>query len=120
MQNQSGYPDRLEANLDALLARYREATPDPDAGANFMPQLWQKIEASQGVLVVFRRWTQGLVTAAAAVCLLMVLYLSSPVSQPSPVYTATYLDALAADHSTPERLAYAEVGYPEPDTGLRQ
>lgn len=34
-----------DSELDALLARYRDAIPDQDAGANFMPDLWKKIEA---------------------------------------------------------------------------
>jgi hypothetical protein len=113
MENHSRYPEELESRLDDLFARYRRLTPDPDPSPNFMPQLWQKIESSQSVLMSFRRWTQGLVATAATVCLLMVLYLSSPMSQVSPVYTATYLDALsAADHS-PERIDLTEVGYRE-------
>ncbi len=34
-----------DSKLDALLAQYRDAIPDQDAGANFMPDLWKKIEA---------------------------------------------------------------------------
>ena len=37
--------DRMKDRLDALWAEYRDGTPDPEAGPNFMPQLWQKIEA---------------------------------------------------------------------------
>lgn len=120
MENHAKYPDDLEARLDGLFARYRESLPDVDASPNFMPELWQKIDASQSFFVVFRRWTRGLATASATLCLLMVLYLFSPGLQLSPVYTATYLDALAADHASPERLAYAEVGYPDLETGPRQ
>ncbi len=31
--------------LDALWVEYRNACPDPEAGAGFMPGLWQRIEA---------------------------------------------------------------------------
>jgi hypothetical protein len=34
-----------DSKLDALLAQYRDAIPDQDAGANFMPELWKKIES---------------------------------------------------------------------------
>ena len=34
-----------DTKLDALLAEYRDAIHDQDAGASFMPGLWQKIEA---------------------------------------------------------------------------
>lgn len=115
MDKEARYPAELESRFDALLAAYRSAIPDVEPGPDFMPGLWRRVEASESVLVVFRRWTRGLATAAATLCLLMVLYLSLPVSQVSPVYTATYLDTLAAEHSSPERLAYAEVGYHEPD-----
>jgi hypothetical protein len=35
----------IESKLDALFAEYRGACPDPDGGVNFMPNLWQKIDA---------------------------------------------------------------------------
>jgi len=31
--------------LDRLLASYRQACPDVDAGPEFMPKLWQRIES---------------------------------------------------------------------------
>ncbi len=34
-----------ETKLDALLAEYRDAIPAPEVSKNFMPELWQKIEA---------------------------------------------------------------------------
>ncbi len=36
-----------EAQLDALFQAYLEACPAPEPSANFMPQLWQRIEARQ-------------------------------------------------------------------------
>jgi len=35
------------AELDALFQAYRAACPDPDASANFMPELWRRIEERQ-------------------------------------------------------------------------
>ncbi len=118
MENDSRDWKEMDSRLDALFDQYRRALPDPEPSAAFMPHLWQRIEASQGVLVSFRHWTQGFVTAAVTLCLLMVLYLASPFGQVSPVYTATYLDALASDHS-PERLAYTEVVYQPGESNLR-
>jgi hypothetical protein len=34
-----------DSKLDALFAQYRDAMPDQDPGASFMPGLWQKIDA---------------------------------------------------------------------------
>jgi hypothetical protein len=45
------FPDHelnTDAKLDALFAEYRGSVPDQDAGASFMPGLWQKIEARRG------------------------------------------------------------------------
>ena len=36
--------DRANDKLDPLWAEYREACPDPDPSASFMPQLWQRID----------------------------------------------------------------------------
>ena len=96
----------FEDRLDRLFAEYRSQSPDPEPSANFMPALWLRIENSQSLSVNLRRWAQAFVTAAAAICLLMALYLVIP-QGPSPVYSATYLDALSAEHS-PDSLAYGE------------
>jgi hypothetical protein len=39
------------SELDQLFASYRTSVPDPEAGVNFMPELWRKIEARQFFLV---------------------------------------------------------------------
>ena len=110
----------LGPQLDALLRSYREACPDPEAGADFMPELWRRIEARRGVPVVFRRLTQRFVTLAAALCLIMMVYLAYPRPQISPVYTATYVDVLAED-SVPDNPAYLEAIHYETgrENGLR-
>jgi hypothetical protein len=95
--------DRMNENgigtkLDALFAEYRSACPDPNGGVNFMPSLWQKIEARRNESVsVFRRLTQVCVLATAALTLAMVILI--PRIQTEPVYTATYVDVLDAAHS---------------------
>jgi hypothetical protein len=39
--------DSSEERLDRLFAEYRESCPDIEAGANFMPLLWKRIEAAR-------------------------------------------------------------------------
>jgi hypothetical protein len=87
-----------ETKLDALFAEYRSACPDPDSGADFMPNLWRKIEARrmEGVSV-FRRMAQLCLVATAALTLLMAVLI--PRLQREPVYTANYVDVLDAAHA---------------------
>jgi hypothetical protein len=102
----------FDDELSGLFQEYRRLHPDPEPGPNFMPALWRRIEAKQTVSLSFRRWAQGFVTAAAALCLLMMLYLSVPAGSVSPVYTSTYLDVLYEEQS-PEQLAYALASFDE-------
>jgi hypothetical protein len=84
--------------LDLLWAEYRNACPDPEPGADFMPRLWQKIESRRvETTSVFRRWAQACVMAAVALTLIMAVLI--PRLQTDPVYTATYVDVLDAAHS---------------------
>jgi hypothetical protein len=83
--------------LNALFADYRAAVPDPDASANFMPQLWRKIEARQSFTIRVRRLTQVFVGAAAAICLLFATIEVVPGSS-RPEVRGSYLDVLAAAH----------------------
>jgi len=88
----------LEGRLDALFAEYRSTYPDPEGSVNFMPNLWQKIEARRMESVsIFRRLTQACVLATAALTVAMVILI--PRIQSEPVYTATYVDVLDAAHS---------------------
>ncbi len=81
-----------------MFAAYREALPDPEAAANFMPQLWSRIDSQRNVTFSFGRLAKRFVSVAVASCLAMSILFLTPVHQMSPVYGATYLDALAADH----------------------
>jgi len=90
--------DPMEAELDRLFAAYREACPDPEPGAGFMPRLWERIEGQQSWTREFRRFTEVLVTAAAALSLLMGVFLSSREPTVS-FYTGTYVEILAANYA---------------------
>ena len=83
-----------EERLDALFRAYREACPDPEASANFMPHLWQRIEARQTYAFSLRRMAGGFVTAALALSLVLGVYMAMPHGSQgdSP---QSYIEALA-------------------------
>jgi len=87
-----------EIKLDEMFRAYRAAVPDPDGSANFMPGLWQRIEARQNSSRMFLQRLTGAFVAAAAVITLLMAAVLIPRYQNSQVYTATYVDVLAAEH----------------------
>lgn len=87
-----------DERLDALFRKYSEACQAPEASAQFMPHLWQKIEARQKVSFLFGRWARSFVTAAVALSLAMALVLAIPRSASLPYYSENYVEILAADH----------------------
>lgn len=92
--------DRMKDRLDALWVEYREATPDPEAGPNFMPQLWQKIDARRvETTSVFRRIAKICVMATVALALVMTAVLLPHNNNDEVFYSGTYVDILAAEHS---------------------
>jgi hypothetical protein len=92
--------DRMKDKLDALWVEYREATPDSDCSPDFMPHLWQKIEARRvETTSVFRRLAQICVMATVALALVMSAVLIPHTSNDEAFYTGTYVDVLAAEHS---------------------
>ncbi len=95
-----------DTTLDALFRRYRDACPDIEAGPQFMPVLWQKIESRQNFWSVFERFGGRVAAASAALCLLL-LVLSWVAAPTARTLAPTYADALMADH-TAERTYYAE------------
>ena len=84
--------------LDALWAEYRSLSPDPDASAEFMPKLWQKIEARRvDPVFIFRRFAKICVMATVAVVLIFALSISR--LQYEPGISTSYVDALDAAHA---------------------
>lgn len=86
-----------EQRLDALFRAYRDACPTPEASANFMPNLWQKIEARQTYAFSFKRMANALVTAAVALSIGLGVYMSIPRS--NPYYSQTFVEVLAEANS---------------------
>src|SRR5215467_6835099 len=83
--------------LNALFRAYGEACIAPEPSANFMPQLWQRIESRQTFSVFFRRVARGFVTAAVCASLAMAVYMRLPRAANS--YSSTYVEVLAASHN---------------------
>jgi len=82
-----------DERLDSLFREFAEACPDREPSANFMPQLWQQIEARQTYSFSFRRMANALVTAAVALSLILGIYEAMPRSS---AYTGqSYIEALA-------------------------
>ena len=90
--------DDRERKLDALFSEYRQAVPDPEVSAGFMPGMWQRVEARRTAnLSLFRRVAQVCVGATVALAVLMGVVLI-PHMQRIPVYNASYVDVLTANH----------------------
>ena len=96
-----------ERQLDEFFQEYRAACPEVEPSTNFMPVLWQKIEARSNFWSSFPRLARAVTTASAAICLLLlVLNLVSTPHYPH-MLAPTYMDALMADH-TAEETDYTE------------
>ena len=95
-----------DARLDALLRAYRDACPTPEPSANFMPNLWRRIESRQSYTFSFQRMANAFVTAAVALSIALGVYMSIPRSNPSS-YSQSYLEALADANAldTPDYVA---------------
>jgi len=93
-----------ERRLDELFRAYREACPDVDAGANFMPGLWAKIEARQVSTNWFGRAAKALVMvglAASVILGMLVSSMSQRVASSSPLdLNATFTQALDEDRAS--------------------
>lgn len=110
--------DQLNRELDELLASYKSAVPDPEPGANFMPELWRKIEARKSLMLRVRKLTQVFVGAAAAISLLFAMVEVVPRVSHQEVTHENYVDALAAAHPADSLAALGIVprDSPEPRT----
>jgi anti-sigma-K factor RskA len=88
-----------ERRLEEFFAAYRAATPDPEPSANFMPGLWQRIEARQSVRNGFWRLAPAFATASAAICVILGLFLVSPRDGGSVSGRTSYIEILAQEHA---------------------
>ena len=91
-----------DQELDALFRVYHDACVAPDAGANFMPNLWARIESRQRSTFSFRHMANALTTAAVAASLALGIYMSIPRSSGID-YNQPYVQALA-ETNTPDSI----------------
>ena len=99
---------RTDRDLDNLFRAYRAACPDIEPGPNFMPGVWQKIDARRTYSRTLKRWTGAFVTAAAALCLTMAVYTSLSMGpMERAILATTYVEALGTSNF--ETMAYEEL-----------
>ena len=91
--------DQWNDELKGLLASYKAAVPDRDASANFMPELWRKIESRRSVILRVKKLTQMFLAAAAAISIVFVTMLSVPAFSGSDVL-GSYVEVLADAYPT--------------------
>ena len=91
-----------DQKLDALFRAYHDACAAPEASANFMPNLWARIESRQRFTFSFRRMANALATAAVALSLALGVYMAIPRSSAID-YSQTYVDVLA-EANTPDSM----------------
>ena len=84
--------DQWNDELNGLFASYKAAVPDPEPSANFMPELWQRIDGRRSIMLRVKKLTQLFVAAAAALCLLFAMVQVVPGRAD---LAGTYVDALA-------------------------
>lgn len=91
-----------EEKLNQLFQAYKAACPDRDASPNFMPALWQRIEARQNFSFSFLRMASGFVTAALALSIALGVYMALPHTNTtnSPYYSQSYVEAVADANSS--------------------
>lgn len=97
--------DQWNDELNSLFASYRAATPDPEPSANFMPELWRKIEGRQSVMLRIRKLTQVFLAAAAALCIVFATILAIPPTS-LPETRGSYVDVLADAYPTESLAAH--------------
>lgn len=91
--------EAMDDKLNALLAEYRDACPDPAPSAQFVPRLWQRIEANNSAKAsLLRRWAEVWLLATVTLAIIMGVFLI-PRFQGAPAYQASYIDILTAADS---------------------
>lgn len=103
-----------DPKLDRLFQLYRASCPEVEPSADFMPAIWQKIEARRSFSFTFRRVASALAGASVAIGLLMT-GLNLAGERRNVFIAPTYADALAVDQ-TVEKTYYTEAIRPIPPT----
>lgn len=91
--------DQWNDELNGLFASYKAAVPDREASANFMPELWRKIEGRRSIMLRIKKLTHVFLAAAAAISIVFVTILSVPAFSGSEV-RGSYVEVLADAYPT--------------------
>jgi hypothetical protein len=94
-----------ERNLDRLFERYAHACPDVDAGANFMPAIWQRIDARRGFSFKLASYARILAMTAASICLAAGLFEMSSYGPAKQLAARQFVEVLDDDDDS-EALIY--------------
>jgi hypothetical protein len=86
--------DQWNNQVESLFASYKALVPDPEPSANFMPELWRRIDARRSLVFRVKRLTQLFVAAAAAICIAFATFEAAPRSE-RPAINGNYVDMLA-------------------------
>jgi len=100
MDHQSYQAGSDDARLDEVFRAYRAACPDFEPSPEFMPHLWQRIEARQGMSMVFGRWARNVATAALALSMLLGLAVTITGSHGAQLPSESYVEVLAEEHNS--------------------
>lgn len=92
-----------EQRLDRLFMEYKSACPDVEPGSNFMPMLWQRIEARRSPVLQWVTMSRRALVGALAVCLVLGMVMGRAIKS-SQFYQSTYVEALD-ESDMPEELA---------------
>ena len=110
-----------DERLDALFRAYRQACPDPEPSADFMPRLWQKIEARERAPLLFGKLARNLVTIALALSVMMAVAVSLTRLDTRVYSKQSYVEVLEANdlHENLDNFAPVHVE-PVSDTGYQR
>ncbi len=84
-----------EARFERLIAEYRDACPEVDGGADFMPGVWRRIEARRRSVFAWARMSRRVLAAAAAICFLFGVVLNTAINSSLPA--SSYVEVLDDD-----------------------
>jgi hypothetical protein len=114
--NKDNSRGRSEAELEGLWQRYREACGEPDASPQFMPHLWQKIDARKSRFGAFERGARFFAAAAASLALMLGGVVAFEGARETRQWHAeTYVEVLSAENARASSF-YLETASYEPES----
>ena len=84
-----------EDRFDRLMAEYRDACPEVEGSADFMPGVWRRIEARRRSVFAWARMSRRVLAAAAAICFLFGVVLNTAIQSSLPI--SSYVEMLDDD-----------------------